>query len=96
MTQSYIQPLIDPTELTVEDQLRQMDKVINPDEQIEVITLKIGDQEWHVPIEEWEAAQEEGRTYPVTFNNELRLVDEETFNDFKKLMNYIDEKKRYD
>lgn len=88
MTQSYT-PLIDPTELTVEQQLEQMNMTTNPDDQIKVVTLNIGGQEWNVPLEEWEKAQEESRTYPVTFQNELRLVDKSTFEEFKKLSEYL-------
>ena len=65
-----------------------MDIKLNDDE-IAVIKVIIGDDEWLVPVDEWDLAVKEGRTKAITYNDSIRFVTEEEYKAFLDLQKGI-------
>lgn len=63
------------------------------EEQRAVVKLQIGDEEWVVDYDVWIEAEAEGRTFPVIYGERLVLVDENTFEEFKKLNKWLDDRR---
>lgn len=63
------------------------------EQQRAVVKLQIGDEEWMVDYDVWKEAESEGRTYPIIYGEKLILVDDETFEEFKKLNTWLDDRR---
>jgi hypothetical protein len=63
------------------------------EEQRAVVKLEIGGEEWLVDYDIWKEAEAEGRTFPVIYADKLVLVDRETFEEFKKLDKWLDDRR---
>jgi hypothetical protein len=57
------------------------------DELIAVVNIKIGENDYIVPIDNWNKAVEEGRTKPVILGNELHFFNEDEWNKLKLFYN---------
>lgn len=53
------------------------------DELVAVVNIKIGENDYIVPIDNWNKAVEEGRTKPVILGNELHFFNEDEWNKLK-------------
>jgi hypothetical protein len=57
------------------------------DELVAVVNIKIGENDYIVPIDNWNKAVEEGRTKPVILGNELHFFNEDEWNKLKLFYN---------
>jgi hypothetical protein len=60
------------------------------DEQRAVVKIDLGDDNiWYMDWDDWNLAQQEGRTKPVVFKDKLILVDDETYLELNKLTDWL-------
>lgn len=59
------------------------------DEIVAVVNIKIGENDYIVPIDNWNKAVEEGRTNPVILGEELHFFNDD---DYNKLKTFIEKK----
>lgn len=59
------------------------------DEQKAVVKIDINGEIWMMNWDDWELAQQEGRTKPVIFGDKLMLVDDETYDELNKLTDWL-------
>lgn len=58
-------------------------------EQRAVVKIEINGEDWLMDWDEWKKAEEEGRDRPVIYGDKLVMVDEETYQELKKLEDWI-------
>jgi len=63
------------------------------EEQKAVVKIEADGVDWYMEFDDWNLAEEEGRTKPVIYGEKLIMVDDETYEELKKLEEWLKENK---